>query len=191
MSIFTEGTAIAYSEATWKLLTKEILHGSLTDEEKVLVIDLLDSANTHLTNVYNDHLLVFDDLTAYTDDDEDVKLLFNKLNPLLPKDGWYCITLGDGYESHRGEWDDNSFDLFVQHRIKMQDFSCDVWVSSGIQFIPQPITIPAPAGTMGCPTGPTGPAGMAPAVNDHTCKFCGNTSCSKTEKSCWKCGGLI
>lgn len=28
-------------------------------------------------------------------------------------------------------------------------------------------------------------------VNDHTCLSCGNTRCSKTEKSCWKCGGKL
>lgn len=27
------------------------------------------------------------------------------------------------------------------------------------------------------------------AVNDHTCPSCRNDKCSKTEKSCWKCGG--
>jgi hypothetical protein len=34
-------------------------------------------------------------------------------------------------------------------------------------------------------------ASKKPAVNDHTCKTCGNTKCSKTEKSCWKCGEPI
>lgn len=29
------------------------------------------------------------------------------------------------------------------------------------------------------------------AVNDHTCKWCNNNRCSKTEKSCWKCGGKL
>lgn len=28
-------------------------------------------------------------------------------------------------------------------------------------------------------------------VNDHTCIACGNTACSKTETSCWKCGTVI
>lgn len=29
------------------------------------------------------------------------------------------------------------------------------------------------------------------AINDHTCPHCGNTACSKTERSCWKCGGSL
>ncbi len=29
------------------------------------------------------------------------------------------------------------------------------------------------------------------AINDHTCTSCGNNRCSKTEKSCWKCGSPI
>lgn len=32
---------------------------------------------------------------------------------------------------------------------------------------------------------------LAVAINDHTCKWCGNNRCSKTEKSCWKCGGKL
>ena len=28
-------------------------------------------------------------------------------------------------------------------------------------------------------------------VDDHTCINCQNTKCSKTEKSCWKCGAAI
>lgn len=28
-------------------------------------------------------------------------------------------------------------------------------------------------------------------VNDHTCTNCGNTRCSKQEKSCWVCGAKI
>lgn len=28
-------------------------------------------------------------------------------------------------------------------------------------------------------------------INDHTCISCGNTRCSKTKKSCWKCGNKI
>jgi hypothetical protein len=29
------------------------------------------------------------------------------------------------------------------------------------------------------------------AVNDHTCPTCKNDRCSKTEKSCWKCGSNL
>jgi hypothetical protein len=29
------------------------------------------------------------------------------------------------------------------------------------------------------------------AVNDHTCPTCGNNRCSKSEKTCWRCGGVL
>jgi len=29
------------------------------------------------------------------------------------------------------------------------------------------------------------------AVNNHTCKSCGNNRCNVSEKSCWKCGNLL
>lgn len=32
---------------------------------------------------------------------------------------------------------------------------------------------------------------LAPAINNHTCVYCGNDKCGKQEKSCWKCGGKI
>jgi hypothetical protein len=29
------------------------------------------------------------------------------------------------------------------------------------------------------------------AVNDHVCPTCKNNRCSKSEKTCWKCGGKL
>ena len=29
------------------------------------------------------------------------------------------------------------------------------------------------------------------AINDHICKTCSNERCSKTEKSCWRCGAAL
>lgn len=31
----------------------------------------------------------------------------------------------------------------------------------------------------------------AVTINDHTCPGCHNTKCSKSEKTCWKCGGAL
>ena len=36
------------------------------------------------------------------------------------------------------------------------------------------------------------PQGVAlAAINDHTCPGCGNTRCSKSERTCWRCGGKL
>lgn len=32
---------------------------------------------------------------------------------------------------------------------------------------------------------------LSAAINNHTCKHCGNKKCSTTEKSCWLCGGKL
>ena len=32
---------------------------------------------------------------------------------------------------------------------------------------------------------------VSSAVNDHVCLSCGNTKCSKTENTCWKCGNPL
>ena len=44
------------------------------------------------------------------------------------------------------------------------------------------------------PTGtlpPPMPAIVSVAINDHTCPGCGNNRCSKSERTCWKCGGKL
>lgn len=33
--------------------------------------------------------------------------------------------------------------------------------------------------------------GELPAENNHVCPHCDNDKCSKSEKSCWKCGGKL
>lgn len=33
--------------------------------------------------------------------------------------------------------------------------------------------------------------GSSTAINDHVCPTCKNTRCSKTEKSCWRCGNPL
>src|SRR5271165_2392511 len=35
------------------------------------------------------------------------------------------------------------------------------------------------------------PASCKAAKNDHVCPSCKNDRCSKTEKSCWKCGAVL
>ncbi len=40
------------------------------------------------------------------------------------------------------------------------------------------------------PEAPQASTSVGP-VNDHTCSQCGNTRCSKTERSCWRCGAVI
>jgi hypothetical protein len=32
---------------------------------------------------------------------------------------------------------------------------------------------------------------IGPPINDHVCPTCKNDRCSKSEKSCWKCGGKL
>lgn len=189
---YTQDISVVYSAATWKLLGEQILSNILTDEERVLVINLIDNADTHLSDPDDNHILFFAGINPY---EKDMKLLFVKIMDTLSVDRWYAVGLDtNGLEDTWGNWTDNPFNLRIAREIKSDDDYCNVWVSSGIKFVPQPITIPVPAGTMGCPTGPKGPAGATGpvvAVNDHTCKFCGNTSCSKSEKTCWKCGGVI
>ena len=35
------------------------------------------------------------------------------------------------------------------------------------------------------------PSNVFTAINDHICRHCGNNRVSKSEKSCWKCGGSL
>ena len=38
---------------------------------------------------------------------------------------------------------------------------------------------------------PTSTDPSVPAINDHSCPSCGNDRCSKSERTCWKCGGKL
>jgi len=173
---YTQDISVVYSAATWKMLGEQILSDILTDEERVLVINLLDNADTHLSDPDDNHILFFSGINPY---EKDMKLLFVKIMDTLSVDRWFAVGLdNNGMEDSWGGWEDNPFNLRIAREIKSDDDYCNVWVSSGIKSKAAP-TIKAVV------------SDPMVAINDHTCKFCGNTACSKSEKTCWKCGGVI
>lgn len=92
------------------------------------------------------------------------------------------ISFDGGFPQAEGNWDPNSFGLTTKTIIDYDDVPS---INNG-EFIdinnlgPAIRAVPAKK-----------PMTSLPPVNDHKCTSCGNTACSKTEKSCWKCGSLI
>jgi hypothetical protein len=180
MSI-TEDIAFAISKNAWQNMSDKILSSDIEDDIKALAIEFLNKADSHLVDTNGNHLIEFADVPR--DRADSVALLEGVLPTLLSKE-WLVIFLDENDdEDSQGNWYANPFGVSITKKIQSTaPDHCEVWISCGIDLLSTTVnrsapTIPPPAPTV--------------AVNNHTCVFCGNTSCSKSEKSCWKCGGAI
>lgn len=175
---YREDVAVAYTAIGWDTLVTKIGSNLLTDVERKNVIEFLDAADSHAVNEDGDHCLTWDSIKTAADDSQ---VLFDTLHNALDQSDWYAVFMGeDGAEEIHGEWFDNPFSLYVSRHINVDTTGDEIWSTSGITIINSTPTIPAP---------PSMPP-TSKVVNDHTCG-CGNTACSKSEKSCWKCGAPI
>lgn len=85
----------------------------------------------------------------------------------------------DGVEKWQGYYWNNPFSIGVSRMVTHNNAGLD-WTGDDMFA---GMNTPAK-------NAPTIPAPIA-CVDDHTCTSCGNTRCSKNEKSCWKCGTPI
>jgi hypothetical protein len=175
---YREDVAVAYASHTWEVLVTQIGSSFLTDDQRQNVIAFLDAADEHAVNEDGDHMLRWDSIKTSADD---AQVLFDTLHNSMDDNYWQAIFLGeDGHVETHGSWYDNPFSLGVSHNLNSDTDGDEQWTTSGITLINSTPTIPAPATVP-----PT-----SKVINDHTCG-CGNTACSKSEKSCWKCGAPI
>lgn len=172
---YREDVVVAYTAPGWLDLVSKIQSSLLTDEQRKEVIEFLDSVDDHSVNDNDEHCLVWSSIKTYSDD---AVILFETLHNAIQSEDYHAVFLGeDGAVEEKGDWLDSPFCLGVQHSLSFSNDSCTVWGSCGIN-----------APTL---AKPNNPAVAAQPVNDHTCVQCGNTACSKSEKSCWKCGATI
>ena len=168
---YRSDVVVAYTAPGWDDLVKKIGSNLLSDSQRREVIAFLDEADEHAVNEDGDHCLRWDSIKFYADD---VQILFTTLHNKMEPADWRAVILGEEGDSEEyGDWFDNPFNIYVSRMLNMDTTDDESWSSSGITFTPTP-------------SAPT----MAAPINDHTC-VCGNTACSKTEKSCWKCGAPI
>lgn len=184
-----EDIAIAFTNVGWNELVKLIQSTYYNDSERQDVVDFIDSADKHRTNPNGEHYLEFN----FVSDADGTAMNFFMGVDKISIDEWYAIYLADdGTQNAYGNWTSNSFGMEVIHTLSFDAFNTVVEADSGIKLptrtTPKP---PAKVSINYWPVKQTSYPVVTPAVNDHTCVACGNSSLSKTEASCWRCGHKI
>jgi len=169
---YREDVVYVYSSEGWNQLLSAIK--AADSSAKKYIVELINACDEARVTSLGDRLLRFDSVKTTALDFE----AFSRLHNDVDEDHYYGVYLGeDGGEDTVGGYCDNPFCVGVLKNISFDDegymYGSPVLDESNMGY--DTPTIPAPA----------------PIVDDHTCAVCGNTKCSKTEKSCWKCGAPI
>jgi hypothetical protein len=173
---YREDITLSLTEDGWDALMTNLGSTILSDEVRQEVTDLINAADAHHVNSANAHLLFFECIKSTCDDWQHLLNLLNMVN----MDEWHYFSMGeDGAEDWGGNWCDNPFNPYVSRQLCYDTSGCT-------QLSGKVVTINVRA-----------PSNMKvetpvdkPVVNDYTCG-CGNDRCSRTEKSCWRCGAPI
>lgn len=176
---YREDVCLAYTKDGWESLMTLLGSASVKDEDREAISDLINGAEEHHLTDAEEHLIVYNCIKTGCDDFQALK----HLNSQIDQDHWYAFFLGeDGAEDSDGGWCDNPFNLYVSRQLNY-DANGSTFLSGKVITVKSSQVINQNA--------PTIPPPPVQVVNDHTCKVCGNDKCSKTEKSCWRCGSLI
>lgn len=171
MSYFVD-VGIAYSEAGWNQLCKHL--DAMDQETRELVQDFINHNHRARITAQGDRYIGFDSID---ESDNGAFNCFMNCNNFIDSNNYLALIIGeDGTEDFHGDYFDNPFGVAV-HRMIMIDPAGDYYLGDNMFAFeaPQPVAIKQPE----------------TIINDHTCIACGNNKCSKTEKSCWKCGNPI
>jgi hypothetical protein len=157
---------IAISKDGWNQLVDMVK----THEHSYDIIDLITGCDRHLEHNTGCHFLLFESVKVYADDFAAFSKLYNSLDTY---DYLALYLVEDGSEDTEGNYRNNPFDMYVQRTINFDDSGSKEWNRTFADYTPKKVT------------------SVSTCVDDHTCIACGNAKCSKTEKSCWKCGTPI
>ena len=94
---------------------------------------------------------------------------------------YLCTTVGKVGSGHGCSWDDMVYLGTMVKRVR--HINNDMFRSFSIPANVRTAPLIAIVNSV-----PVSVVNSAKAVNDYTCPACHNNKCSKTEKSCWKCG---
>jgi hypothetical protein len=178
-----EDVAFAVTSKGWDYMMQCIsnLISNGGDHEAQEVMDLINESDAHWVNPDDDHMIYWNQIKSSADDFVDFQNLLAELDDKSMENEYYMLILNeDGTDESVGGWFDNHFQIGVHRNINYEVGSC-------VLQCPPPKTKP-PVDTSKRYWNITVPA---TPINDHTCTQCGNNACSKTEKSCWKCGHPI
>lgn len=172
---YREDVALVYSPEGWNQFLS--LTKALPYDIQVDLVSLLDEADDHFVNGDGAHMIVFYDVKVSADD---FQIIMDTIHQQIDGDHFKATLVGeDGSEDYYGHLSPDPFGAYISHTLNFDTSDANRQSGSGIVVEEPPDTLPS-----GC-------AGAPPVVDDHTCSACGNTKCSKREKSCWKCGAPI
>lgn len=166
-------STIAYTKKGWEQMIQML--GAMSAQDQQDVVDFLDSADVHSVTDSGAHLFYFSNVYAGDPGSTLIGEII-ALDPRIDTNEFYFLAVDTvtGDTDSLGQWRQNEFQTAPTHGIKFHSFmyqsGCGIDLSK-----------PASTATPQVPV----------IVNDHTCGGCGNTRCSKSEKSCWACGHPI
>lgn len=195
--------AITFSSVGWLKFSDGV--SQLKTSKLPHVVAVLNQA-LHLKTDMNEHLLYWDDFNSYGKGGDvavamdwiDYCISGNTGSP-IPWGEFYAMRV---YKTH-GTVDvlgrlyngPNIFDIKAVHRISYkvasnmtQLLNCGIGVPIGTMSVPATPTTFGNTWTGGTPAAK---APVAPAINNYTCKGCGNKKCNTSEKKCWICEAEI
>lgn len=167
---------IAYSKDGWNQLCKHI--DTMDEESRLMVKEFINGHHRARVTDQGDRYVGFDSI------DESWDGAFNcfmNCHNFIDSNNYLALIIGeDGAEDFHGDYFHNPFGVAV-HRMIVID-------PAGSYFIGDDMfAFEAPSETFKAEPLKE----SASSIDDHTCIACNNTKCSKTEKSCWKCGHPI
>lgn len=170
---YREDVAIAYSPEGWNQFLSALK--SLSDDQRAPIVELIEGADEAQINEDGEFLIRWSYVKTYCDDFK----AYLDLHSQVSCDEYYGVFLGeDGAQETRGSYCDTPYNLGFNYSINTNDIGDFVDCKSLIDV------------EMNAKNPAKSPI-VIPAVDDHQCISCGNDRCSKTEKSCWKCGHPI
>jgi len=168
--------AIAYSKRGWEKM--EAYFASLSQNDQEMILDLLQDAEDHYLHDNGDHLLSW---TSMKTGCADTILLFAGHQELDYED-FYSVEVFDcgGDEEIGGGYYDNPFGICLNRSIFINANDCEPFSMEEMRLMQNNLLDEEPL-----------EQGSLTIMDDHICPACGNTKCSKQEKSCWKCGSSL
>lgn len=151
-----------FSNKGWKQFCQEM--NRLESEDVAEISDFVNKSSACI--VHNNNVLFrFDNQNT----SQNNFFLFTDTLNNVDRDGFLFVSLTkDGSENFFGEYHNNPFNINISKVIAYDSSKND---AEHIALTSNPLT--------------------NNVMNNHTCKVCGNTKCSKAETSCWKCGHSI
>jgi len=167
---YREDIALAISADGWNYFQDAL--NLLTGSDRDAIEQLVGGADQHWEHPNGHHLLMWDCIKTTATDFQTMDAVFNHY---VPQTEWIMRSIGeDGAENTYGEWWDDAFGSCITRSFYTETDGCARVIG---------MKQSQPGDMLGFPK----PAVAIPA-DDHTCIQCQNPKCSKTEKSCWKCG---